>query len=78
MSGNQRRPDPCDAIPLLTHCEANEMVVRRIEKPTIQDNEVLIEVHAFGLNYADVLCRRGLYPDAPSTFDTKRPLPTLF
>lgn len=29
------------------------------------DNEVLIEVEAFGLNYADVMARKGLYRDAP-------------
>ena len=31
-----------------------------------KDNEVLIEVEAFGLNYADIMARRGLYRDAPS------------
>ena len=30
-----------------------------------KDNEVLIEVEAFGLNYADIMARRGLYRDAP-------------
>ena len=29
------------------------------------NREVLIEVEAFGLNYADVMARRGLYNDAP-------------
>ena len=28
-------------------------------------NEVLVEVEAFGLNYADVMARRGLYREAP-------------
>ncbi|NRA11064.1 MAG: zinc-binding alcohol dehydrogenase family protein, partial [Crocinitomicaceae bacterium] len=29
------------------------------------DNKVLIEVEAFGLNYADVMARNGLYNEAP-------------
>ena len=31
----------------------------------ITDGEVIIEVEAFGLNYADVMARRGLYREAP-------------
>lgn len=38
---------------------------RNIEIPTVKDNEVLIKVTAFGLNYADVMARLGLYPDMP-------------
>ncbi|MCH8312120.1 MAG: zinc-binding dehydrogenase [Nitrospinae bacterium] len=33
--------------------------------PLPHESEVLIEVEASGLNFADVLARRGLYPDAP-------------
>ncbi len=40
----------------------------RINSP--QRKEVLIETEAFGLNYADVMARLGLYRDAP-------PLPTI-
>ncbi len=29
------------------------------------NNEVIVEVEAFGLNYADVMARRGLYREAP-------------
>ena len=29
------------------------------------NNEVLVEVEAFGLNYADVMARLGLYGEAP-------------
>ncbi len=39
--------------------------VRDAEKPVPQSREVLIKVDAFGLNFADVVARRGLYPDAP-------------
>jgi NADPH:quinone reductase-like Zn-dependent oxidoreductase len=40
------------------------------EKPTPKPGEVLIKVKAFGLNYADVMARQGLYQDAP-------PLPSV-
>jgi len=33
--------------------------------PTPTANEVVIKVHSFGLNFADIVARRGLYPDAP-------------
>ena len=33
--------------------------------PVPQAHEAVIQVEAFGLNFADVMARRGLYPDAP-------------
>jgi NADPH:quinone reductase-like Zn-dependent oxidoreductase len=36
-----------------------------IELPPLKDDEVLIDSEAFGLNYADVMARIGLYRDAP-------------
>jgi NADPH:quinone reductase-like Zn-dependent oxidoreductase len=36
-----------------------------IELPALKGNEVLIETEAFGLNYADVMARRGLYRETP-------------
>jgi NADPH:quinone reductase-like Zn-dependent oxidoreductase len=44
--------------------------VREIAKPQPQTGEVLIKVSAFGLNFADVMARRGLYKEAP-------PLPAI-
>jgi NADPH2:quinone reductase len=38
---------------------------REFELRSIAEGEVLIEVEAFGLNYADVMARRGLYREAP-------------
>lgn len=35
------------------------------DKPEMQAHEVLIEVEAFGLNFADVMARNGAYDDAP-------------
>lgn len=39
--------------------------LKTIELPHLKENEVLIEVEAFGLNYADVMARNGLYREAP-------------
>ncbi|MBL1279979.1 MAG: zinc-binding dehydrogenase [Fluviicola sp.] len=39
--------------------------LRELEISSPINNQVLIEVEAFGLNYADVMARRGLYREAP-------------
>lgn len=39
--------------------------LQNIQIPTLQEDELLIEVEAFGLNYADVMARNGLYKEAP-------------
>ncbi|UTW63636.1 zinc-binding dehydrogenase [bacterium SCSIO 12741] len=39
--------------------------VRETEAPGVSSTEVLIAVDAFGLNYADVIARNGMYKDAP-------------
>lgn len=44
--------------------------IRSCEKPVATKNEILIKVIAFGLNYADVMARNGLYREAP-------PLPSV-
>jgi len=44
--------------------EAFELRSFEINQP--KEGEVLIEVEAFGLNYADVMARRGLYREAPA------------
>ena len=38
---------------------------QKISLPALKDHEVLIESEAFGLNYADVMARNGLYREAP-------------
>lgn len=45
-------------------------VIREVPVPVVADNEVLIEVEAFGLNYADGMAIKGQYRDAP-------PLPSV-
>ena len=39
--------------------------VREVPDPVAADGEILIRVRAAGVNFADVLARIGLYPDAP-------------
>ena len=36
-----------------------------VELPALDSDEVLIESEAFGLNYADVMARNGMYKEAP-------------
>lgn len=38
---------------------------KEIELPDLLEDEVQIEVESFGLNYADVMARNGLYREAP-------------
>ncbi len=40
--------------------------IRDVQRPEPVQNEVLIKVEASGLNFADVMARRGLYDDAPA------------
>lgn len=43
--------------------------VLRVEEkpdPVVVENNVIIEVRAAGLNFADILARQGIYPDAPA------------
>jgi len=54
------------AIHLIKYGNSNSAFeVREIPIPEPASNEVLIKVEAFGLNFADVIARRGMYPDAP-------------
>ena len=39
--------------------------VKEAPDPQPDRGEVLVQVAASGLNFADVLARQGLYPDAP-------------
>lgn len=48
----------------------NAFDIREVDRPAPANGEVLIKVEAFGLNFADVMARRGLYREAP-------PLPSV-
>lgn len=48
-----------------TGAAAEAFDLRKFDIPEPKGNEVLVEAEAFGLNYADVMARRGLYREAP-------------
>ncbi|MFT3898715.1 MAG: NAD(P)H-quinone oxidoreductase [Gordonia sp. (in: high G+C Gram-positive bacteria)] len=50
-------------------CHDGEMTIADVPTPTVADNEVLIRVAAAGVNRADLLQRRGLYPPPPGASD---------
>lgn len=58
------------AVLVKTGSANNAFEIREVERPVIKDLEVMIKVEAFGLNFADVMARNGLYQDAP-------PLPSI-
>src|SRR6188472_3463906 len=47
------------------HGGADVFEVREVPEPTPGEGEVRIRVRAAGINFADILARIGLYPDAP-------------
>lgn len=48
-----------------TGTAAEAFDLRNFDIPAPTGNQVLVEAEAFGLNYADVMARRGLYREAP-------------
>ncbi|MEX2666550.1 zinc-binding dehydrogenase [Candidatus Uabimicrobium amorphum] len=52
---------------ILISRHGNSSVLETIEKPLpkIEDNEVQIDVKAIGINFSDILIRKGLYPNTP-------------
>lgn len=44
---------------------ANAFEIREVPAPKPASSEVLIKVEAFGLNFADVMARNGMYKEAP-------------
>ena len=54
------------AIVLIKNGEASVAFQQKeVPVPIVKSNEVLIKVEAFGLNFADVMARRGSYKEAP-------------
>lgn len=41
------------------------LVLREVPEPTLDEGQELVTVRAAGINYADTLIRRGLYPQPP-------------
>jgi len=58
-------PKMMKAIPFLKACKAEELKIMDWPTPEITADEVLIQVKAFGLNFADISARKGQYGDAP-------------
>lgn len=55
-----------EAFFLVKSGSANHAFERRsFVLPVLKENQILIEVEAFGLNYADVMARKGLYAETP-------------
>ena len=50
-----------DCITILKHGGTENLIIKKAPIPMIDDNEVLIEVYASGVNRPDVLQRKGLY-----------------
>ena len=58
------------AVWIPRHGKPDVLEVREANDPTPGAGEVRIRVRASGINFADIMARQGLYPDAP-------PLPTV-
>lgn len=55
------------AIVLNKYGKANEaLVLQDVKEPACGKTQVLVEAEAFGLNFADVMARKGMYKDAPA------------
>ncbi len=53
------------ALVLTKHGGPEVLAVKDVIDPKPSPGEVSVRVHAAGLNFADVMARMGLYPDAP-------------
>jgi NADPH:quinone reductase-like Zn-dependent oxidoreductase len=55
------------AVVITKHGGPGVLAVQERPDPSLGPGEVRIEVAAAGINFADVMARMGLYPDAPKT-----------
>src|SRR5690554_4338213 len=56
------------AVVLVKHDSPEEAFeLREVPEPTVGPNQVLVKAEGFGLNFADVMARNGLYREAPPT-----------
>ena len=54
------------AIWIPKHGKSDVLELRESPDPIPGPGEVRIRVRASGINFADIMARQGLYPDAPS------------
>jgi len=64
LTEGKPKSDLMRAIPFQSKGRRAE--ISNVPKPVIAEDEILIKVHCFGINFADTMARRGTYPDAPS------------
>src|SRR5918994_2127066 len=53
------------AVVLTGHGGPEALRVEERPEPTAGSGEILVRVHAAGINFADTMARVGMYPDAP-------------
>ena len=53
------------AVVITKHGGPEVLAVQERPDPVLRPGEVRIDVAAAGINFADVMARMGLYPDAP-------------
>jgi NADPH:quinone reductase-like Zn-dependent oxidoreductase len=53
------------AVVITEHGEPEVLQVRELPDPPVGPGEVRVAVKAAGINFADLLARSGMYPDAP-------------
>ena len=58
------------AVVITKHGDPDVLNIKDVEKPTPKHDEILVKVRATSLNRADLMQRRGLYPDPfPGAYD---------
>ena len=45
--------------------EPEQLVVEEVPAPEATDGQAVVDVRAAGINFADILIRRGMYPQMP-------------
>ena len=51
------------AVVITKYGDPDVLSIKEVEKPAAKHDEILVKVRATSLNRADLMQRRGLYPD---------------
>lgn len=62
-------PNKMKAVLLKEFGDRENLYIGEADVPKINDDEVLVKVHAFGVNRADTMQRKGQYPPPPGVTD---------
>ena len=58
------------AVVITKYGDPDVLSIKEVEKPAQKHDEILVKVRATSLNRADLMQRRGLYPDPfPGAYD---------